>query len=178
MELWRDVKGFEGIYEVSNTGKIRSREGKVTYSVLHGKRIWNSRELRQKTDKDGYKRVTLYKNKKPYTLLVHRLVAFAFCEKTEGKDLINHIDGNPSNNHADNLEWCNYRENLIHAFLNRMNTSPKMISLKNRKTGEKKTFYSMAEASRYIGKNHGYISGLLKRGKTEYEDYQIEELSS
>ncbi len=113
LEKWQSIKGYEGIYEVSDKGRIRSSKGKTTHSKKHGIRIWEERIMKLKTDKNGYKRITLYKDKKAKDFLVHRLVAEAFCKKTEGKNLINHIDGNPSNNDYENLEWCDYKDNSI-----------------------------------------------------------------
>lgn len=173
MEIWKDVTGYEGIYEVSNTGKVRTKEGKTTFSSLHGKRVWKSRELKQKTDKDGYKRVELYKDKNHKTALVHRLVAIEFCQKSDSKNLVNHKDGNPSNNNADNLEWCDHKHNLMHAYLTGLNKAPIKVSLTNKSAGFQKEFYSMAEASRFLGRNQGYISGVLKRGRNEADGYII-----
>jgi hypothetical protein len=173
MEIWKPIQGYEGIYEVSNTGKIRSSKGKETFSKLHGTRVWTARELKLKTDKYGYKRICLYKDKKPKDFLVHRLVALAFIDKKEGKEIINHIDCNPANNHFNNLEWVDYKENLKHAYLNGLNKAPKKVSIENELTGDKKEFYSMAEASRFLNKSHGYISDLFKKGKSKVGEYKI-----
>jgi hypothetical protein len=173
VERWKAIEGYEGIYEVSDHGKVRSTEGKITHSVKHGKRVWQSKELKLKTDKYGYKRVSLYKDKKAKDFLVHRLVATAFCERKKGKDLINHIDGKPDNNYYENLEWCDYYDNLMHAYQNGMNKAPKAIKLVNKIDGKENVFYSMAEASRFLGKAHGYVSNLLKTGKTECTTHYI-----
>ena len=173
MEIWKPVVGYEGLYEVSNLGRIKSPEGKTTHSVLHGTRHWKERILKQKTDKKGYKRVELWKDKKHETWLVHRIVAKAFIPVVEGKDCINHIDGNPSNNNVNNLEWCNHLDNLKHAFENRLNQSPDPVVLLNKETLKTEYFYSKSEASKAFGRSHGYISGLLKQGKTSFGDYEI-----
>lgn len=172
MEKWKDVKGYEGIYEVSNHGRVKTKKGKTTHSVLHGKRVWEERILKQKTDKRGYKRVALWKEKKTKTLLVHRLVADAFIENPNDEPLVNHKDGNPSNNKRENLEWCDSKHNVNHAFDNGLMYSIEIV-LKSQKTGEEKRFRSMAKASRFIGKNDGYISALLKTGKREADGYEI-----
>lgn len=104
-ELWADIKGYEGIYEVSSHGNLRShyphnfREGDVLRSYNH----------------NGYRRVHLCKDGKLEKFLVHRLVAEAFIPNPENKPYINHIDGNRHNNHVENLEWCTNRENIVHA---------------------------------------------------------------
>ena len=120
--VWADVVGYEGIYEVSNNGLVRSKEGKKTYTDRHGWRTWKQRILKQKIDKKDKTtcRVNLWKDGKPNTYLVHRLVAESFIPKVEGKDFINHIDGSRLNNHVSNLEWVTYTENNNHAFDNRL----------------------------------------------------------
>jgi hypothetical protein len=173
MEVWKDVVGYEEIYEVSTKGRVRSAKDKTTKSKLHGVRKWQQRILKQKTDKNGYKRVNLWKKGNYKTLLVHRLVADAFIKPADGKEYVNHVDGNPSNNYVENLEWCDHSENLIHAYENRLNQSPDPIILYNTITKEMKYFYGKAEASRFLGRNHGYISNLLKKGEAEVDEYEI-----
>lgn len=165
-EVWKDVIGYEGIYEVSNTGKVRTHKNKTTFSERHGVRKWKQRTLKEKNPKGRDARVDLWKNGKPKSFLVHRLVAFAFIPIVEGKDSINHIDGNPRNNHVDNLEWCDHRENNNHAFDNRLIKTGKRIKLTNLESEESKVFRSMSKASLYLERNKGYISGVLKTGKT------------
>lgn len=172
-EIWKPIPEYENIYEISNLGRVRTAKGKTTESVRHGTRVWNQRILKQKTDKGGYKRVTLWKNKSGKDFLVHRLVGFAFIPQINGKEFINHKDGNPSNNYVENLEWCNSSENLKHAFINRLNTSPDPVVLLNLNTGEPKYFYSKSEASKFLGRNHGYISGCLKKGVKQIDEYEI-----
>lgn len=173
MENWKDVEGYEGLYEVSTEGRVRTKEGKVTHSSLHGERTWKQRVLKQKTDKLGYKRVTLWKNKSPKDFLVHRLVAIAFIDRVEGKEIINHKDCNVENNHVCNIEWCNHAENLQHAYENGLNKACNSIVLVHKETGEEHNFISMAKASLFMGRAHGYISSLVKRGKSETKDYYI-----
>lgn len=171
--MWKDIPGYEGIYEASTTGQIRSKEGKVTYSERHGKRVWKSRVLKQKIGKDKCCRVTLYKNKKEKTLLVHRLVAATFLTKINGKEFVNHIDGNRLNNAVENLEWCNHTENNNHAFDNDLIKTGKKVILKNLKTGEIEHFRSLSKASEQLGKNVGYISNSIKRGSLNVEGYEV-----
>ncbi len=173
MEKWKYVRGYEGIYEVSTLGNVRTCVGKVTHSVRHGKRVWAVRVLKQKTDKNGYKRVTLYKDKTPKTWLVHRLVTHAFHKKPEGMDLVNHINGIPSDNTVGNLEWCTPKMNIHLAFETGLMTSQKETILFNPITNEKKTFISQSRASVFLGRNSGYISNCLNKGKTMIEDYYV-----
>lgn len=122
-ELWKDIPGYEGLYQASNLGRIRTVEGKITYSTRHGVRHWHSRILKQKWEKRnrcsaGHKdaRVQLYKNKQGKTLLVARLVAMAWCDGYEEGLTVNHIDCDPSNNTAANLEWITKAENIRKGF--------------------------------------------------------------
>ena len=102
--LWKPVIGYEGLYEVSNSGEIKS--------IFYGK---NPKILKKSKTTTGYYKIELSKNKKRKSFKVHRLVAIAFIPNIENKPNINHIDGNPLNNNIDNLEWCTQKENVIHA---------------------------------------------------------------
>ena len=103
MEEWKDIPGYEGEYQVSNMGRIKS---------LHD-RYGNYRErlLKPIKNKGNYLRVNLFKNGKQKTCLIHRLVAMAFIPRIEGKDFVDHIDGDPGNNVYTNLRWCTIAEN-------------------------------------------------------------------
>lgn len=178
-EIWKDVAGYEEMYEVSNFGKVRTHKNKKTWSTQYQSwRTWKQRELKNKTPNGRNVRVTLWKNGKSNDYLVHRLVAQAFIPMIYGKQDINHIDGNPKNNRVDNLEWCNHLENNNHAFDNDLIKTRKRITLI--KTENKKEFYfeSMAKASVFLGKNTGYLSGVCKNNKDIVTDknnatYQI-----
>lgn len=172
-EIWKPIKNYEDIYEVSDRGRVRTVKNKKTNSSLHGERVWKQRILKLKTDKNSYKRVTLYKHRTPKDFLVHRLVAKAFITEIDKKELINHIDCNPSNNYVSNLEWCNHAENLKHAYENRLNMSNDIIILLNTVTNEPKVFISKSEASLFLGRNKGFVSAVLKKGETQVDEYEI-----
>lgn len=165
-EVWRDVVGYEGIYEVSSHGRVRTKEGKTTHSVRHGIRTWKSRILKEKNPKGRDVRVSLWKDKQDKSFLVHQLVGKAFLPLIPGKDCINHKDGNPKNNHVSNLEWCNHLENNRHAFENGLMSSNMEVKLIHLKTGIEYEFISMARASEFLGRSHSYISGLTTRDKS------------
>lgn len=166
-EMWKDIPGYENIYQASSLGRIRSKDGKVTHSVRHGVRKWKSRILKPKGCADqsliGY-RVTLWKDKKPHDYLVARLVCATFYENLLDTDMtVNHKDGNRLNNRIDNLEWVTRKENIQHAFDMGLNTAQKSISLEH--NGVVLIFRSLSQASEFLGHNHGYMSLALKKGR-------------
>ena len=107
-EIWRDIKGYEGLYQISNFGNVKS----VERIVKRGTNFKPVCERVLKTgDKGGYKYVILSKNGKTKTGWVHRLVAQAFIPNPDNLPCINHKDEHPSNNRVDNLEWCTHSYN-------------------------------------------------------------------
>lgn len=174
LEIWKDVVGYESIYEVSNYGRVRTHKNKKSWSNRHDCwRYWKQRVLKEKNPSGRDVRVSLWKDGKHKDFLVHRLVAFAFITEVENKASINHKDGNPRNNHVDNLEWCNHLENNTHAFENGLINTSKEVTLKNKENGESHKFRSMSKASSFLGKNNGYISAILKNGKNETDKFHI-----
>lgn len=122
-EFWRDIKGYEGLYQISNFGNVKS----VERIVKRGTNFKPVCERVLKTgDKDGYKYVILSKNGKTKTGWVHRLVAQAFIPNPDKLPCINHKDENPSNNRVDNLEWCDREYNVNYG------TCPLRISKANK----------------------------------------------
>lgn len=173
MEIWRDIPKYEGNYQASNLGNIRTHENKTTYTSKHGVRKWKQRELKQKVSKDKCHRVSLWTKGKEQTWLVHRLVALAFLEKPEGKDCINHKDGDRCNNHIDNLEWCDYKENSNHAFDTGLAKTNFEVVLMNNATKKMTHFRSLAKASEYLGYRKTYLSAALKNNKNGIKDHSI-----
>lgn len=120
MELWKDIKGYEGIYQVSNLGNIRSLERITIFeSENQHKKYKANRQIKCKikkptVNKCGYYQTVLYKKGRKRNVLVHRIVAETFLPNLNNKPTINHIDGNKLNNKLDNLEWATYTEQLIH----------------------------------------------------------------
>lgn len=113
-ELWRDVIGYEGLYSVSNLGRVRS-EARLAAIGGGNVRTVKTRLLKPAKNPNGYLSVWLCKPGHQRSFLVHRLVADAFLPNPEGKPFVNHIDNNPSNNALDNLEHCSHQENMAHA---------------------------------------------------------------
>lgn len=125
-EIWKDIVGYEGLYQVSNTGRI--------CSIGHYQGKWNTvyrRKdpliLRQSQDKYGYLAVVLSKNGNHKRYMVHRLVAIAFISNPDNLPMINHKDQDKRNNNVNNLEWCtaryntNYGDNILRSSSKRRN---------------------------------------------------------
>lgn len=115
-EIWKDIKGYEGLYQVSNFGRIKGME-KICKSCYGSTSIKKERILKNRiNNKNGYYRVTLYKEDGKKDFYVHRLVAETFIPNIDNKPAINHKDGDKGNNNVDNLEWVTYKENTNHAW--------------------------------------------------------------
>jgi len=158
-ETWKDVRDYEGIYQVSNTGKVK-RIGE--YRNQSGS-TWRSERLLKPSPKDNkYMIVGLSKEGKVKNKYVHRLVAEAFVSNSKNKPTVNHKDGDRNNNHFSNLEWATYTENNIHSIdvlgRNTKNSSDSKTVLQFDKNGKFiKEYPSMREAERQTG-----ISGIDK----------------
>ena len=103
MEEWRDIKGYEGLYQISSFGRVKS---------LNYNRTGKSKIMKNGTVKGGYKNIQLSKNGKIKVYLIHRLVAEAFIPNSNNLPEINHKDAIVYNNNVFNLEWCNHYENI------------------------------------------------------------------
>lgn len=114
MEIWKDIEGFEGRYQASNLGRIKSLRKRKIRRVRAGYTIRETM-LRQFPHKSGYFQVFLYGENKPRCYQLHRVIAMAFVSNPDNKPEVNHIDGDKSNNASSNLEWVTASENIIHA---------------------------------------------------------------
>lgn len=116
MEIWKDIQGYEGIYQVSNLGNIRSLNRTVVYK--NGKRVrYKGKHLIPAPNSRGYLRVELKGNGEKATWFVHRLVATHFVENPTPSvtKIVNHLDSNILNNKSDNLEWTTPSGNIQHS---------------------------------------------------------------
>lgn len=170
MEQWKAIPGYEGLYEASDLGRIRSAEGKTTRNA-RCTRVWKQRILKKNLTKrpcgTQNESVCLWKNGKHKDYLVSRLVAMTWCDGYQDRFTVNHIDGNTLNNKADNLEWISLSENITHAYKTGLNSNARKCTLTN-KSGRKFLFYSLQEASRFLGRNPKYLSTALQKGTGIY----------
>lgn len=170
-EIWKPISGFEGLYEVSNKGRIRSldRMIKIEEKGTSYIQFRRGRILKNGDNGHGYKFVHLCFDNRAHRVYIHRVVANAFLPLVEGKDFINHKDGNKANNVVTNLEWCTCAENNEHKIRVLKHTGDRKGKpiLKNRKKiGLFKnglmiaSFGSLREASISLGWNYNNLSSI------------------
>jgi hypothetical protein len=112
--IWKDVKGFEGIYQVSSTGILKCLERRIK-RPKKGEYISKSILRKGNIGKRGYVQIPLSKNGKRYSKTMHQIVAVSFLENPNNYKEVNHINGIKHDNRVENLEWCSRSENIIHA---------------------------------------------------------------
>nr|DAK61906.1 MAG TPA: homing endonuclease [Caudoviricetes sp.]DAM24317.1 MAG TPA: homing endonuclease [Caudoviricetes sp.] len=183
VEIWKDIKGYEGLYQVSNLGRVKSLSIYRKNSVCE----YYSKEkiLKPLKDKGGYLNVRLWKNKKGKTIKIHRLVACNFLENTENKRDVNHINGIKTDNRVSNLEWATRSENIQHAFKNNLN-KPHSSSEKQKKivrerlghkikcTNNNKIYVSIREAGRELDLTPSSIIKVLNKKIKQTKGYSFE----
>lgn len=134
MEEWRDIEGYEGIYQISNYGRVKRLDTIIHTAIKYvSKRAIKGGVLKLSSNNRGYKTVMLSNSVKRKKYFVHRLVAKAFIENPNNYPVVNHKDENPSNNMVENLEWCTQRYNM-----NWRNVMARKVAPKLRKTEEEK----------------------------------------
>lgn len=150
-EIWKDVKGYEGLYQVSSLGKIKKMR------FINNVCNIEKEKIRKLNIRNGYYIVQLSKNRNRKSYQVHRLVAEAFIPNVENKPFINHKDYNRLNNNVDNLEWCTQKENVNWSICNmkkrkkttHSNTGEKYISYRK----ENKTYRITIDKKEYVSCN-------------------------
>lgn len=168
-EEWKDIEGYEGLYQVSNLGRVYSCK--------------SDRILKPSGDK--YLHVALCTNNKPKTTLLHRLVAEAFISNPENKPQVNHIDGDKMNNMVDNLEWTTAQENINHAYkqLNKLanvteahKANEVQCQVFEKDTGNLTSFDSIKKAEQYYNVCPHTFSRALNTQKGNMRKYKIRKL--
>ncbi len=167
-ERWKDIKDYEGLYQISDYGRVKSFKRKGN-TCTHIKKV--------RMNKQGYLYTNLHKNNKTKSFKIHRLVCEHYITKQENKIWVNHKDGNKLNNCVDNLEWCTPSENATHAFKNNLrfvwNKGKRFSETKiNKKVNQYdldgkfiKTWNCIAEASEYYNVSSSCIIRVCKKIK-------------
>ena len=184
-EIWKDIAGYEGLYQVSNFGRVKSRPrrqrggnqyGAKFYIMTKGKILRLSMVGRGWEQGEGYLSVSLADNKGRHRRRnVHRLVAEAFIPNPMDKPQVNHIDGDKKNNCVKNLEWSTRNENMWHCthVIKTLHSMYPPIKIRCLETGE--TYVSISEAARQTGLNRRALSDAVKQNRP-YGGYHWEKL--
>ena len=151
-EVWKDIKGYEGLYQVSNLGQIRSLDRykytKGRYGRMKAK--IKGRLLKPCLNHDGYKEIVLSKDGKSKMYRLHRIVAETFIDNFDNKNQVNHKNGNKLDNKAQNLEWVTCKENINHALINNLIKCEKSVNQYDLKMNFIKKWRSISEAKRQL----------------------------
>lgn len=169
MEIWKNIPGYEGLYEASNQGRIRSVDGKTTSNKRYASRVWKSRVLSPKQSNKSRRndlRVELWKDGEHKTLLVARLVALAWLGIPDSGMTVNHINGDWLDNRPSNLEWVTLSENIRKGVSSGLYSSCQLPVTIRSESGDEQSFPSMAAAGRWLGRSNKYVSMTIKDGRT------------
>ena len=172
-EVWKDVDGYEGIYKVSNLGRVKSAERLKKHPSGTGSLLVHEKILHQSKNTWGYSQVTLYARGHGKNITVHRLVAESFIPNPNGLPQVNHKDECKSNNHADNLEWCTNSYNMNYGTRNLRGGLAKskpviQFSLDGKFISK---FCSAREASKMTGADYKHISDCCLGIRKTHKNY-------
>lgn len=175
MEIWKDINGYEGLYQVSNKGRVRSLDKYDSMGRFHKGDIISIR-IKNRT---GYPCIDLYKNGERKNVNVHRLVAEAFIKNPNNYNVVNHVDGDKTNNCVENLEWCTQSHNIKHAYDNNLHNVDieKAIKKKKRKVlchQNNKVYNSITEAGKELNLNISKICQVCKGTRSHTGGYTFE----
>lgn len=179
-EIWKDVQGYEGLYQVSNLGRVKSVDHYVKCGH-NSTRIVKGKILSLTDNGHGYMHTGLWKNNKGTQKYVHRLVAQAFIDNPNNYESIDHLNCKRNDNRVSNLEWVTFQENQRRSVVVKLKNNKKDLSVikkpnhngktvrkvvqgKNIETGTVVTFNSMRAAERKLGICNGSISQGIKHG--------------
>jgi hypothetical protein len=165
MEVWKDVIGYEGIYQINKNGDVMSLKRKTTGTFTTIDKI-----IKKQIDLKGYFVYKLSKNGKTKTKSLHRILAQSFIKNPNNEKCVNHKDGNPLNNDISNLEWCSYSYNSLHGYRSNGRKNPRRKLTENQVSEIKNKlinyYYGLG---RQLAEEYNvsvYIISLIKQNKT------------
>lgn len=180
VEIWKDVEGYEGLYQISSFGEVKSLE-RDCFSRKKEKPVHKKEKiLRKQNMTGGHLFVNLSKNGKVKCVSIHRMVANAFIKNNENKPCVNHLNGIKTDNRVENLEWCTHTENLLHAIhVIKVHKPPPAIGIKGKDNNRSKKvlcvntgkiYYSAGEAGRELGTYQSNISRVCNGKANHYKN--------
>lgn len=174
MEIWKPIKNYEDLYEVSNCGRVRGIERVVRYKCGTRQHTVKAKIKAILDNGKGYKIVNLYKENNGKMFYIHRMVAEAFITNHENKETVNHKDFDKSNNYVDNLEWASYTENNLHSFSKvgrkKQGKSIKIIAFNDK---EEITIINLNEWCKENGHDRSSVYHCLSGKKIHHHGYKF-----
>lgn len=176
VEIWKDIPGYEGYYQVSNMGRIKSLE-RISFrnngKSENAKYYLKERILNIQTQTQGYSQIVLSKNGVRKTFRLHIIVAKLFVENPLKKTYVNHIDGNKKNNKASNLEWVTAKENMVHAYKTGLvNHYKRKVLQLDENDNVLNKFDSLKEAADYVNGSKASICSVCRGYRKQSNGYK------
>lgn len=175
-EIWVDIEKYNGKYKISNLGNVWCDTRKWVCGSYKSHREIPAGIMKTWNSVYGYKFVDLHINNKIKKIAVHRLVAMHFLDNTNNLPMVNHIDGNKTNNSVDNLEWCSGDYNMKHAVETGLIVSGeknKKRLLSNAEADEVRKIYNIIKDQRTIAKVYGVSQQTISRAVNKTDSYGI-----
>lgn len=172
-EIWKDIEGYDGFYRISNYGRVMSCR---SWGFGNGRRRkWQFLKPHNRYKGKQYKSVCLFKNHEREYISIHRLVALHFLPRIEGKDVVNHLDENPANNHVSNLEWTTHKGNMMYSHIPEKSIKARIrANIVLTKDGKRiKVSKSLKETADFLGTTISAVKNCCKGYAKTCKGYKI-----
>lgn len=181
-EIWKDIQGYEGKYQISSLGRVKSCR---RTSVVNGGVYSRSEKILKQSIVSGYNTVCLCNQSMQKNFKVHRLVASSFVPNPNNFKYINHIDENKQNNSSDNLEWCTAKQNTNHGTnkirisnTKRNNGQSRPVALLDNNDNIIKEFYAIVDAAEYIGARKSDVCAVCRGRQATVKGYKFKYINT